>query len=283
MMLVASPAHGAPTRLQDTAPAIEIPAEGETQELILRDGTRAVGRVERVEDGRVTFRTVSGAIIEVEAAQITSVGSVPDLPGNRESWSPDPNPTRLFFAPTGRSLARGTAYFGVYEILLPFVQVGITDRISFGGGTPLVFGDGSEHPFWITPKIQLLDQQSTQVAAGVMHFINVGDGTLGIAYGVATYGNSNSAFTAGAGYAYARSNGASGGAGVLMFGGEHRATRRIKLISENYAWGGGGVAMGGIRLLSDRLSADMGMVVPIGADSFFAFPMINFVWKFGAN
>lgn len=46
---------------------------------------------------------------------------------------PDPNPTRLFFGPTGRSVKKGEGYVGVYGLFLPFVQVGITDRISIGG------------------------------------------------------------------------------------------------------------------------------------------------------
>src|SRR5712692_9592438 len=39
----------------------------------------------------------------------------------------DPHNTRLFFAPTARALRRGEGYAGVYEVVLPFVQVGITD------------------------------------------------------------------------------------------------------------------------------------------------------------
>ena len=267
--------------MQDPVPAITIPPIGETQELTLRDGTRAFGRVERVENGRVTFRTTSGAVIEVETAQIVAIRSVEGSVNRREFWPQDPNPTRLFFAPTGRSLQRGTGYFGVYEILLPFVQVGITDRVSFGGGTPLIFGGGSEHPFWITPKVQVLNAKSTQIAVGVMHFMNVGDGSLGIAYGVATLGSADSAVTVGVGRAYERSYGNSHGATLLMVGGEHRATRKIKLITENYVFRSGGVAMGGIRLLGDSLSADIGLVVPLGVGELIAFPMVNFVWKFG--
>jgi hypothetical protein len=52
----------------------------------------------------------------------------------------DPNGTRLFFGPTGRPLERGQVYLGVFEFMMPFVQVGITNPISVGGGTPLIFG-----------------------------------------------------------------------------------------------------------------------------------------------
>jgi hypothetical protein len=40
-----------------------------------------------------------------------------------------PTNTRLMFAPTARSLRRGEAHVGFYYVL-PFVQVGITNRLS---------------------------------------------------------------------------------------------------------------------------------------------------------
>ena len=65
-----------------------------------------------------------------------------------------------------------------------------------------------------------------------------------------------------------------------MVGGEHRLTRRIKLVTENYAFEGGGIASAGVRFLGERLSVDLGLVSPLGIDEFVAFPIINFVFKF---
>jgi len=162
---------------QDAAPQVVITPAGVTDELVLRDGTRAYGRVESVDGGLVTFMTTAGAAIQVQAAEIVSVHPVNGQVVAGESRRADPNPTRLFFGPTARSLKQGTDYVGVYEILLPFVQVGLTDRISFGAGTPLFFGAGSAQPFWITPKVQVYASESVQASAGVMHFLNVGDGS----------------------------------------------------------------------------------------------------------
>jgi hypothetical protein len=264
---------------QPAPPPIAVPPEGETQELVLRDGTHAFGRVERVDADRVTFRTASGAMIDVDPAQIVTLRIAGGRVVNGEFRPADPNPTRLFFGPTARSLRQGTAYVGVYEIFLPFVQVGLTDRISIGAGTPLIFGSGSAHPFWVTPKVQVLASRSTQASLGVLHFMNVGDGSLGIAYGVVTQGSTDSALTAGIGYAYERSYDEKQGAAVVMIGGEHRVTRGMKLVTENYLWNGGGFAMGGVRWMGEHLSADLGLVVPLGADSVFVFPMVNFVWS----
>lgn len=261
--------------------AIVVPAEGITQQLELKDGTRAIGRVESIQGDRFTFRTISGVAMEVDRAMVQNIGPVTGRVVNGEFWPADPNPTRLFFAPTGRSLKKGESYFGVYEILLPFVQYGITDRISIGGGTPLVFGS-DDVPFWVTPKVQIYKATSTEVSLGVLHFFNVGDYNLGIAYGVVTTGSVDSAFTIGAGYAYERSgdDGDDGGSPLLMVGGERRVSRRIKLVTENYVFHDGGLVSGGVRFLGERLSVDLGLVSPIGAGDFVAVPIINFVWKF---
>jgi hypothetical protein len=273
-----------PAAAQQSPPAtivIAVPAEGVTQQLELKDGTRAIGRVESVTGDRFTFRTISGVAMEVDRAMVQAIGPVTGEVVNGEFWPADPNPTRLFFAPTGRSLKKGESYFGVYEILLPFVQYGITDRISIGGGTPLVFG-GDDVPFWVTPKVQIYKATSTEVSLGVLHFFNVGDYNLGIAYGVVTTGSVDSAFTVGAGYAYERSDddGDDGGSPLLMVGGERRVSRRIKLVTENYVFHDGGLVSGGVRFLGERLSVDLGLVTPIGVGEFIAVPIINFVWKF---
>ncbi len=260
-------------------PVIEIAAADVTQELELNDGSSVIGRVESVGEDRFVFRTTSGVEMTVDVTAVRSLKPVTGRIVNGELWREDPNPTRLFFGPTGRSLKKGEAYFGVYEILLPFVQVGVTDRISIGAGTPLIFGD-VERPFWVTPKIQLVEGRSTAVSAGVMHFFNVDEASIGIAYGVVTQGSADSAATIGAGYSYARTDDDDAGSAVVMIGGEHRISRRIKLVTENYVFKGGGFASGGLRFFGEKLSADFGLVMPLFEDETFVFPMINIVRKF---
>src|SRR6185295_14327886 len=167
---------------------------------------------------------------------------------------------------------------GVYEFLLPFVQVGVTDRFSFGGGTPLFFGEGSGRPFWITPKLQVLHSGGTDVAVGLFHAFNLDDESGGVAYAVGTRSGPSGSFTAGAGYAY---NSDHGRAGVIMLGGERPIHHNLKFVTENYVWKGGkGIASGGLRFFGDHLSADIALGFPIGADGFYAFPVVNFVRVF---
>ncbi len=270
---------GAQGTAASAGPVIEVAAPGATQQLELNDGTRAIGRVEAVANGRVTFRTTSGVVMEVDAAAVRSVGPITGTLVNGEFWPADSNPTRLFFAPTARSLKKGEASFGVYEILLPFVQYGITDRISIGGGTPFVFGAGGGQPFWVTPKIQVLKARSTQASVGVLHFVNMGDFNAGIAYAVVTQGTSDASATIGAGYAYASEDESRAGAPVVMLGAEKRISKRLKFVTENYWFSGVGLASGGFRIMGERLSADIGLVSPLGGGEVCVFPMINFVVK----
>ena len=261
------------------APAIEIAAPGVTQELELNDGTRAIGRVESVHDGRLSFRTTAGVVMDVAIAVVRSLHPITGTVVNGEFWPADANPTRLFFAPTGRSLKKGEAYFGVYEIMLPFVQYGVTDRISIGGGTPLFFGSGGDQPFWFTPKFKVASGKSSDLSVGVLHFVNMGDASVGIAYAVVTQGHSDAAVTIGGGYAYASADEERAGAPVVMVGAEKRVSKRRMFVTENYWFSGVGLVSGGLRFMGERLSADLGLVAPLGVDETFVFPLVNFVWK----
>lgn len=205
----------------------------------------------------------------------------PVPPAPIQAQLPDPNPTRLFFGPTGRSIKKGEGYVGVYELFLPFVQVGITDRLSIGGGTPLVFGQGGDRPFWITPKFQVQESAKVSTAVGALHFLNIDDIDLGIAYLASTIGTTDNAVTLGVGWAYVNTNDDNEGAWVAMIGGERRVGRKVKLITENYVFNGGGILSGGIRFLGESLSADLGLFAPLnGFDGLVALPIANFVWKF---
>ena len=248
-------------------------------ELVLRDGSRMYGTIDQEDDTAIVFKTQSGATVNATRSDIVTLKKVSGSLADGDFMPADPNATRLFFAPTGRSLERGQVYLGVYEFVMPFVQVGVTRRFSIGGGTPLVFGfDERDRPFWITPKLQILKTSSTDVAVGVLHaFSGSGDGG-GVAYAVSTTGTSRGSFTIGGGVAYGSDSNRSG---VVMLGGERQVRRNLKLITENYMWKEGhGIASGGVRFFGERLSADLALAFPIGTNEFFGFPVVNFVYLF---
>ena len=267
-------------RVGEYTSALEVAPDDVVQELRLEDGSRLYGRVVEVEGNRVVFRTVSGLQLVLTRDQVSDVRRVSGHLHQGEFRLEDPNRTRLFFGPTARSLPRGRGYLGVYELVMPFVQVGVTDRLTVGGGTPLIFGEGGDsHPFWLTPKFQLLRGERTQIAAGVMHFVFTGDEEpVGIAYGVVTHGTPDASLTAGVGYGYESSD---RGTWIGMVGGDKRLGRNVKLLAEGYVWQEGeGILMGGVRFFGARLSADLGLVTALGGDDTFVFPVVNVVWTF---
>lgn len=272
----------APAFGQTPAPVSEQAARTtRLHELVLKDGSRAYGTIEREDAREVIFRTHAGSVITAQRTEIVSLRLVRGRVVNGEFIKSDSQVSRLFFAPTGRSLEKGQVSVGVFEFLAPFVQVGVTDRFSIGGGTPLAFGIDEEfRPFWITPKFQVLQRERTQIAVGVLQIFNISGDGGGIAYTVGTFGDTDSAVTAGLGLAY---SGDSTG-GVVMVGGERRVRRNLKLITENYVWqGGNGIVSGGLRFLGERLSADLALAVPIGVGDLIAFPVVNFVYVFGPS
>jgi hypothetical protein len=251
-----------------------------TYELRLRDGSRAFGRVASETETEVVFETASGVLLRAERAQIVSLRKVDGEFRDGEFLPADPNATRLFFGPTGRSLPKGQVYLGVYEFLMPFVQVGVTDRFSLGGGTPLVFGfddDGFDRPYWVTPKLQVYNGRKAQVAVGAFQGFG-GGSSAGIAYGVVTTGGATGSLTGGAGIAYSDSG--DRGA-VVRVGGDRQIRRNMKFVTENYIWkSGNGVVSGGVRFFGERLSADLALAVPVGYGGGFVLPVVNFVYLF---
>ena len=250
-----------------------------TYELKLRDGSRLYGTLEGEDARTISFRTMTGTLVTATRGDIVSLERVTGVVRDGEFLSDDPNRTRLFFGPTGRALPKGQVYFGTFEFVLPWVQVGVTDRFSIGGGTPLMFGlDESERPFWITPRIQVLDRDNLHAGVGAIHIAGFSGDSAGIVFGVMSTGSSISSLTVGAGMAYT-SDGHRGP--VVMVGGDQRVRRNLKLITENYIWqGGGGIISGGVRFIGDRLSADVGLGIPLTGNGLIAFPIVNFVYVF---
>jgi hypothetical protein len=262
---------------QEPVAEIRLAQGDEVQELVLRDGSVIFGQVTALGDP-FTFRLLSGGEMSVSLSQLRSLLSAPGEVIGEEFWREDPNQTRLFFGPTARPLKKGTGYLAVYEIVMPFLGVGITDNFILAGGTPLFFGWGGSRPFWLAPKYTFFNSETTQAAAGVLAFV-VDDHSAGILYGVLTKGGTKASATVGLGFGYVDDELAEKPA--IMFGGGIRTSRRIKLVSENYLFpSGDGLLSIGPRFIGDRLSADLGLVAPLGLDEFFVFLLINFVWNF---
>ena len=193
-------------------------------------------------------------------------------------WPEDPNPTRLIIGPTARSLDRGKVYIDSFGISVPFVQIGITDRISIGAGTPLIIpGVTPGEVFWLTPKAQIFRGDRTQASVGLLHIQVHGDAS-GIAYGVMTRGTADGAVTLGLGRTYHA--GDHTGAALVLVGGEKRVSPRVKLLTENYLSAGGGLVNGGIRLIRRNASVDLALGATFAGTEVFPVPVIRIAYTF---
>jgi hypothetical protein len=191
----------------------------------------------------------------------------------------DASASRLFFAPTGRSVPAASGYVGTWEAILPMGQVGVTDWFSIGGGMPGM----------LTPKIRVYNGSGASASVGVLHGIgwifSESDGSTqgGLAYGVFTKGGPDAAVTVGAITSYPHGSGLEG---TLLLGFEKRVGAHTRFISEN--WIGTAdtfrLLMAGVRNDQGRCSFDFGVAVVTGwGHGAVVFPVLNATWRFGRH
>jgi preprotein translocase subunit YajC len=257
-------------------------------EVRLTDGTLLVGRVVAATEERVTIETAAGTRVDVARAQIRSLRLAEGRVVDGAYWFADPNHTRLFLlSPTGRSLERGEGYISAFMVVLPFVAYGVTDYLTIAGGTPLI-PEVIGRVFYLAPKVRVLDTPRFDASAGVLAFFlteDVDAGSVGLLYGVGTYGSLDHAVTAGAGWAFELGGGESDIARqpVVMLGGETRVARTVKLVTENFFVPGesGALLSAAVRLFGERISVDVGLMGFVSSDDFGWIPAGNFVYNFG--
>ena len=245
----------------------------------LKDGGSVFGEAIRSGDRVLVVR--GGDTLDLPASQVERIRQVHGRMINGEFMRLDPNETRLFFGPTGRTLPRGESYLGVFELYLPFLAYGVTDRITLAGGVPLFFGEDMPVVVYLAPKVQLIRSERLTGSVGTLSFFT-SEGNAGLVYGATTLESPDgvASLTLGGGGAYAEGDMADGA--VLMMGGDVRASRSIKLMSENYLITDGGEGLAllsfGIRFIGEHLSADVGLAMPSEAP--IALPLVNFVYSF---
>lgn len=249
-----------------------------------RDGSSFFGRVVAVRGDTVIIASTAGTLT-LPLVGVTSARPVrPEDIRDGEYWFPNPNTTRLLFAPTGRMLNKGEGYFSDYLIFLPGVAFGVTDRFTIGGGMSVIPGVGiDDQLFYLTPKVGIVTGPDVNIAAGVL-ILRAGLGDVsnpdaGIVYTVGTFGGSNASLTGGIGYGYSNSGFADSPA--VMIGGDVRLSRRFGLVSENYYFKGISddalVSVGG-RFFGEKMAVDFGLVTALGGSS--VVPFVGFVVNF---
>ncbi|HYW11899.1 MAG TPA: hypothetical protein VE871_08080 [Longimicrobium sp.] len=269
------------------AQANETAAAADTvYEIRLRDGSVLVGRIVADQGATLTVQTQAGLTVTLQREQVVSITERSGRLVDGRMVPQDPHATRLFFAPTARAIPRGEGYFGVYELFFPFVSYGLTDRFTISAGTPIV-PDYIGQIFYFAPKYEIVRTPGASAAVGVLAVIAPEaelDGSVGLIYGVGTFGNPDGAITVGATVPFVATTDDSdlGNDPVFMIGAEARTGLRTKIISENYfVPGEGALVSAGMRFFGERLSADFGVGLAVGgSDPPCCLPLVNFVYSF---
>lgn len=260
-------------------------------EIRLTDGSVVFGTVVYEDGATLVVRTVAGARLELRPDQIQSRRRASGNVVRGEYWPEDPNHTRLLFTSTGRALGAGQGYVSAYFLFFPMLAYGVTDRLTIAGGTPVIPGAIGK-VFYLAPKFTVSQRERSAISIGALGFVSsdaTDEGTVGIAYGVGTWGTRDRAFTAGAGWGFQLGSNESSfsNSPVLVLGAETRLSRRVKVLSENWIFtqrtGGLSLLSGAFRFIGDRLSADLGLIGAVGGDDACCLPMVNFVWNFGRD
>jgi hypothetical protein len=267
---------------------LAVPDSAHVQLIKFQDGTTSMGRITRVDSASVVFTTSFGemtvAINKIEEVRTIRAGEIRE----GKYWFPNPNATRLFFGPAAQMLKQGKGYFSDIYVFFPSVTYGITDNITMGGGMSLFPGIGMDHQiFFFTPKAGFKPTPDLGLAAGAL-IVRIptfsGDGqtpTVGIVYGVGTYGSPDRSFTAGLGYGYAGNTMAD--KPMVMLGGEYRLSRRVALVSENWIIPGVDqpLVSAGLRFFGEGMCFDLALANVIGENAITpGVPYLDVVFNF---
>ena len=266
---------------------LRIPDSTKIQILTTQDGSTLIGRIVEIGESEIQFETDLGKMT-IPILKIQKIKEVPTSSIKKgKYWFQNPNATRLFFAPTGRSLKKGDGYFADYYIFFPMFGFGVTNNITLAGGISLFPGAGLNQLFYFAPKLGLISIKNLDLSVGAMvvklpSFGNEDVPTVGILYSVGTFGGSNASLTAGFGYGFVDTDFAD--KPMVMLGGEVRASRNIAFVTENWIFPGldTPILSLGMRFFGEKLSVDLALATWITDGEIFlpGIPYVDFVYHF---
>ncbi len=282
ILLFAVGLFGEAERLTAQEPPQEIAVVQDTsvvQHVELRDGTKLTGRVVSIDGEWVTFVTLGGVELRFRRGDVASVRETSRARAREEMWPRDGSDSRLFVSPTARVPDHGHGYFGVYELFFPSVGVGLGGVAMLSGGVTIIPGiDISDQVFYLSGKARFLNTDYVQAAAGVF-WVRAGssDESAGAVFGTITAGSDIASFTGSLGFPFVTESGFEEKP-LISLGGELRASRRIKFITENWVVPGedGSILSFGVRFITSSLTAELAGIFPTTAEDVVFFPLVSF-------
>ncbi len=245
-----------------------------TIRLKLEDGTVVNGAVSEETEKSIRIVTEEGLEINVPKEKIAERADYPEK-AIENLWNEDLNGHRLFISPTGKNLKAKQVYIAVYELFFPFVGFGINDWFSVSGGVSLIPGGKSQLVFF-SPKLTFARLGGFSGSAGVL-FLGVPSESFGtFVYGSGTFDYKRASLTFGIGSPIIEDEYLN--LAIIMIGGEYRASRHTKFISEliYLTSADSGIMSFGVRAFGKSLSGEFGFYYPVGSESYShsGFPLI---------
>jgi hypothetical protein len=243
-----------------TLPALPPVDSGTVVVLRLLDWREVSGRVVAEVDSTVTLLTDDGTQLRVPHEWI-------------RAWRPqdarltllDPNASRLFFAPTGRTLPKRAGYFANYYLFVPGISYGLSDRLTVSGVVSVVPAADAQLAY-LSPKFAIVRSPRFNFAMGALWITipDVDQPGLGAGYGAATFGTTDNAVTVMAGYPFSTRHLKT--KPIVMLGAERRLGGRSKGMAELWSVPGtdGVPLLVGLRWFSARLAIDFGVASVLG-------------------
>lgn len=242
--------------------------------LYLFDKSEIKGKVIKETDLDFTIETEFG----VSTVRRNSIKEIEEIDPNKKFSFDNPHPTRYFFAPSGIPIDKGTGYYQNLMLTTNFINYGVTDHFSIGGGFEFISLVLGLPIVFITPKFGTKIADDLYLSSGAF-LIFSSDIIAGIPFVTGTYGGKESNISLGIGYTFA--NGEISQNPVLSFSATHRIHDNFSLLTENYFISSSSFStyfgIHGIRAVSKRNAFDFGaIVIPEIAEYIPALPYVGY-------
>jgi hypothetical protein len=230
--------------------------------ITLKDGSTMQGTIVSENQQEIVLSTENIGTITIKKDQIKSKIYLDSSNfKNGKYWFPNPNYSRYFISP-GIQLNKGDGYYQNVDLSINTVSYGITNFFSIGGGVELYSTLLGQPIFILMPKLGFEITKSFWIGGGILYINSAGAlgdfGGLGIAYGTATYGNTNNNITAGIGWGYFDTKWSD--KPVITISGMTRISRRFGLVTENWFVPNYSIFTYGVRFIGEKISVDIGLV-----------------------
>ena len=223
----------------------------------MNNGEEFMGQVIQKNDDFLVLNSANGEL----KLKVLQISKIEDYSYEGLFLFPSSHQTRYFFGPSAIPLKKETGYYHNVYVVGNFINYGLSDNFSIGGGFEFISLMLGYPIYFLTPKVGFKVDEKVHVGGGVIVAGVVGEGNVFLAYGVSTFGTSESNVSIG--FGYGKAGDVPGQA--LMFSGTQRVSNSMALLTENYIFNDSGTryyhGIHGFRILSKDNSFDFGFIV----------------------